>query len=166
MKPQSPTLVRAALALACLLAALPATAQTVLLVVREQADARPLPPPLAVREGLSGSLFDAGFIVLDAPGSAPVPGPAELARLARSAGADIVLEVATEYADTTLGTDLVRISARTSYALIDSSTSGIVAQGTRQATNKDREREVGRSALGSEIGRDVAGLVKKALHRL
>jgi hypothetical protein len=118
-----------------------------------------------VREGISGSLFDAGFIVLDAPGSAPVPGPAELARLARSAGAEIVLEVATEYADIPLGTDLVRISARTSYALIDSSTSGIVAQGTREATNKDREREVGRAALGNEIGKDVAALVKKALDR-
>jgi len=157
---------RAGLALACLFAALPVTAQTVLLVVREKVDARPLPPPLAVREGISGSLFDAGFVVLDAPGSAPVPGPAELARLARSAGADVVLEVATEYADTALGTDLVRISARTSYALIDSSTSGIVAHGTQEATNKDRERDVDRAALGSEIGRNVAIEVKKVMDRL
>jgi hypothetical protein len=141
----------------------PAAAQTVLLVVRENADGRALPPPFAVREGLSGSLFDAGFIVLDAPGAATVPGAAELARLARSAGAEIVLQCSTDYADTRLAADLVRISARTSYALIDSSTGGFLAQGTRDATNKDREREVGRVALGGEIGRDLAVQVRKTL---
>ncbi|MGA2642358.1 MAG: hypothetical protein ABSG21_15820, partial [Spirochaetia bacterium] len=127
---------RAIFALACLLAALPATAQTLLLVVHENADRRPLPPPLAVREGISSSLFDAGFIVLDAPGSAPMPDPAELARMARAAGAEIVVAVAAEYADTNMGSDMVRISARTSYVLIDSSTGEIVAQGAREATNK------------------------------
>jgi hypothetical protein len=141
----------------------PAAAQTVLLVVHEKLDTRPLPPPFAVREGLSGSLFDAGFIVLDAPGTGPVPGPVELARLARSAGAEVVLQCSTEYANTSLGADLVRISARTSFALIDSSTGGFLIQGTREATNKDREREVGRTALGGEIGRDLAALVRKTL---
>ncbi len=157
--------VRAVFACACVMAALPAAAQTLLLVVRERADARPLLPPLPVREGISGSLFDAGFIVIDAPGSAPVPGPAELARLARSAGAEVVLEVAAEYVDSSIGADLVRISARTSFALIDSATGGIVAQGTQEATNKDRERDVSRAVLGSEIGREVAVRVKKALDR-
>ena len=145
------------------MAVLPATAQTVLLVVREKKDAQPLPPPLAVREGVSGSLFDAGFIVIDAPGTAPVPGPAELARLARSAGAELVLQCSTDYSDSRLGADLLRISARTSFALIDSSTGGIIAQGTRDATNRDRELEVGRLALGAEIGKDIAGQVMKAV---
>ena len=58
---------------------------------------------------------------------------------------------------------MLRISARTSFALIDSSTGGIVVQGTRDATNKDRERDVGRTALGAEIGRDIAGQVRKAI---
>ena len=151
------------MACVCLMAAMPAAAQTVLLVVREKADAQPLIPPFAVREGLCGSLFDAGFIVVDAPGTAPVPGQAELVRMARSAGAEIVLQCSTEYANTTLGADLVRISARTSFALIDTSTGGFLARGTTDATNKDREREVSRTVLGAEIGRDVAVQVKKAL---
>jgi hypothetical protein len=137
-----------------------------LLVVRESAQAKPLPPPFAVREGISASLFDAGFIVIDAPGTAPLPGPAELARLARSAGANIVLEVATVYADKDLETDLLRISARTSFALIDSATGRVLTQGTQEATNKDREREVSRAALGGEIGRTVALRVKEVLEKL
>ncbi len=155
---------RAFLACAGVLAALPVTGQTLLLVVRESANSQPLSPPFAVREGISGSLFDAGFIVIDASGSAAVPGPVELARLARSAGADMALEVAAEYADKSLGPDLTRISARTSFALIDSSTGGIVARGTQEATNRDRERDVSRAVLGDEIGRMVALRVRKALH--
>jgi hypothetical protein len=166
MKTQSRMLLGAALAAACLLAALPASAQTVLLVVRENANARPLPPPLAVREGVSGSLFDAGIIVLDAPGSAPMPGAPELARLARSAGAQVVIQCSTEYADTPIGRDLVRISARTTFAVIDSSTGAVIAQGTQDATNKDREHDIGREALGGEIGKAVVLQVKKVLDRL
>jgi hypothetical protein len=154
-----------ALGLAYVLASLPVSAQTVLLVVRENANSRPLPPPLAVREGVSGSLFDAGIIVLDAPGAAPLPGTPELARLARAAGAQVVLQCSTEYADTTLGADLVRISARTTYALIDSSNGAVIAEGTQEATNKDREHDVGRAALGGEIGKAVVLQVRKVLDR-
>jgi hypothetical protein len=155
-----------AFVLACLLAGLPAAAQTLLLVVQENAGARPLPPPFAVREGISGDLFDAGYIVLDAPGSYPFPAAAELAQMAQSAGADIVLEVATDYSDTLLTLDMLRISARTTYALIDSTTSAIIAHGTREATNKDRERDVSRSVLGGEIGKDVAAQVRIALRAI
>jgi hypothetical protein len=153
----------ATIAFACLFVTLPAAGQAVLLVVREKADGKPLPPPFAVREGLSGSLFDAGFIVIDAPGTAAIPGPGELARLARSAGAEIVLQCSTEYADTKIGADLLRIAARTSYSVIDSSTGEILAHGTRESTNRGREQEVGRTALGGEIGRDVAVQVRKSL---
>ena len=149
--------------LAGLLAALPAAAQTVLLVVREKVDSTPLPPPFPVREGVSDSLFNAGVIVLDAPGSAPLPGAAELVRMARAAGAEAILEVETDYADTRLGTDLLRIFARTSYSLLDASTSGVIGAGTEGATNRDRERDVDRAALGGEIGRKVAEQVKRLL---
>jgi hypothetical protein len=151
--------------LAGLLSALPAASQTVLLVVREKVDSAALPPPLPVREGISGSLFDAGVIVLDAPGSAPIPAAPQLARMARAAGADAVLEVATEYADTRLGAELLRISARTTYSLIDSSTSAVIGTGAEEATNRDRERDVDRAALGGEIGRKVAEQVKLLLDR-
>jgi hypothetical protein len=157
---------RAVVVLACFLAALPVTAQTVLLVVREQVDGQPLPPPFPVREGISATLFDAGFIVLDAPGAAPAADTTELARLARSAGAAAVLEIAAEYKDTQLGTDIVRISAHASYAVIDSASNGIMAQGTSDATNRDRELGVNRAALGNEIGKDVVVKVKKVLDRL
>jgi hypothetical protein len=150
---------------AALLCALPAASQTVLLVVRERVDAAALPPPLPVREGISDSLFNAGVIVLDAPGSDPVPAAPQLARMAKAAGADAVLSVATVYADTRLGTELLRISARTTYSLIDSSTSGLIGTGTEEATNRDREGDVDRAALGGEIGRKVAEQVMRLLDR-
>ncbi len=157
------TLLRGGFILGCLLAALPLPAQTLLLVVRENVDGRTLAPPLPVREGLSANLFDAGFIVLDAPGSTPIPGPADLATAARSAGADAVLVAVTDYADQSLGADLRRISARTSYALIDASTGGTITKGTLEDSNRNREREVDRAALGAQIGRAVVERIRKAL---
>ena len=165
MKTRSRTRLRSTVALACVLAGLPAAAQTLLLVVQENANARPLPPPYSVRESISSDLFDAGYIVLDAPGSSPLPAAAELAQSAQSAGADLVLAVATDYTDMPLPLDMLRISARTTYALIDSATSAIVAHGTREATNKDRERDVSRAILGGEIGREVAAQVETVLER-
>jgi hypothetical protein len=159
-----PLPLRSALALACLLAGLPAAAQTLLLVVQENANSKPLPPPSGVRESLTSDLFDAGYIVLDAPGSSPLRVAAELAQVGQSAGADIVLTVATDYSDAPLG-DLLRISARTTYALIESTTGATLAHGPREATNKDRERDVSRTVLGGEIGRDVAARVKAVLER-
>lgn len=146
-----------------LLAALPAAAQTVLLVVRESVDSTALPPPLPVREGVSDRLFDSGVIVLDVPGSAPLPSAAELARMARAAGAEAVLEVATDYADTRVGADLLRISARTKWSILDASTSRLIGSGTEEATNRDREKDVNRLTLGGEIGRKVAEQVKRLL---
>jgi len=149
--------------LAGLLAALPAAAQTVLLVVRENVDSAALPPPFPVREGLSASLFDAGVIVLDAPGSEEMPAASEAARLALAAGAEAVVEVATVYADTKLDKDLLRISARTTWTVLDASTSRPIGSGTEEATNRDREKDVDRLALGGEIGRRVADRVRRLL---
>lgn len=151
--------------LAALLGAQPAGAQTVLLMVTEAANSQPLLPPLAVREGVSASLFDAGCIVLDAPAGGRLPAPAEAARLARSAGAEVALEVSTEYADTSVEANLLRIAARTTYAVIDPATSGVLARGTREATNSGREKDVGRVALGAEIGKDVARVIQDVLDR-
>jgi hypothetical protein len=166
MKTRSCTRMQSAIVLACVLAGLPAAAQSLLLVVQENANAMPLKPPFTVREGISNDLFDAGYIVLDAPGSSPLPPAAVLAQSAQSAGADIVLAVATDYSDVLLPLDMLRISARTTYALIDAATSAIIAQGTRAATNEDRERDVTRAVLGGEIGKDVADQVKTALSHL
>ncbi len=151
------------LVLAGLAAALPAAAQTVLLVVRENVDSAELPPPFPVREGLSDSLFNAGVIVLDAPGSQAMPQAAEAIRLARAAGAEAVLEVATIYADVKMDKDVVRISARTTWTVLDAATSRSIGTGTEESSNRDRERAVDRMALGGEIGRKVAEKVKKLL---
>jgi hypothetical protein len=164
-RPARTVLLAAALATAAALLPGAAGGQSVLLVVVEAANSQPVSPPLPVREGLSGTLFDAGCIVMDSPGSTTLPAPAEAARMARSAGAELALEVATEYADTSLGKDLLRISAQTTYALIDPSTSSVLAGGTRVATNQDRERDVDRAALGVEIGRDLAQIIRDFLDR-
>jgi hypothetical protein len=163
MKRSSLVRLRNVLALACVLAGLPAAAETLLLVVQDGANSRPLPMPSAVREGLMGDLFDAGYIVLDAPTSTPFPGAAELSQLARSAGADFAVAVVTDYTDTPLRLDYIRITARTAYSLIDAATSVVIDHGARDATNKDRERDVTRAILGAEIGRDVAAQVKAFL---
>ena len=93
------------------------------------------------------------------------PKTAEAARLARSAGAEVALEVSTEYADTSVEANLLRIAARTTYAVIDPATSGVLARGTREATNSGREKDVGRVALGAEIGKDVARVIQDVLDR-
>ncbi len=151
--------------LAGLSAAVPASSQTVLLVVRENVDSTTLAPPYPVREGVSDSLFSAGVIVLDAPGTQAMPGAAEAARLARAAGAEAVVEVATVYADTKLDKDLLRISARTTWTILEASTSRLVGSGTEEATNRDREKDVDRLKLGAEIGRKVADQVMRLLVR-
>ena len=143
--------------------AMPAASQTVLLVVRENVDSDALPPPFPVREGLSNGLFDAGVIVLDAPGTERMPATAEAVRLATAAGAEAVVEVATVYADTTLQKDLVRIAARTTWTILDAATSRTIGSGTEEATNRDREKEIDRLALGGEIGRKLAAQVKRLL---
>jgi len=110
-------------------------------------------------------LFDAGCIVLEAPGISALPTPPEAAGMARSAGAEVALEVSTEYADTSLGTDLVQISARATYALIDTSTSVVLTLGTRTATNRNREKDVTRAALGAEIGQGIGQVIRDYLDR-
>jgi len=151
--------------IASLAMAAPAGAQTVLLLVRENVDSTALPPPFPVREGVSDALFNAGVIILDAPGSASMPGAAEAARIARAAGAEAVLEVTTVYADTKLGTDLLRISARTTWSILDASNNRLIGSGAEEGTNLDREKDVNRLALGGEIGRKVAQEVKQLLDK-
>jgi hypothetical protein len=152
----------ALVALALILAA-PLPAQTILLAVREMAGGVPLPTPLPVRESLEGSLFDQGFIVFDFRVPSPSPSREELARIGRSAGAGCVLEVLVTYVDTAISTHLVRIVGTADFALIDVDTGEVTAQGGEKATNRDREREVDRPALGREIGTLVSARVAKAL---
>ena len=158
---------RAATRIAMTLAAMsvlpvPASAQTILLLIRENVAGRPLPAPLPVREGLTASLFDAGIVVFDLPGAAPASGASEIMRLAQSAGADLILEVQADYTDTAAGGGL-RISLHVSWSLLAGKTGALLISGTRDAANSGRERDVDRLALGAEIAAPIAEEVRKAL---
>jgi len=152
-------------AAASLLAALPAASQTVLLLVRESVDSAALPTPFPVREGVSDSLFNAGVVVVEAPGGASIPAPADAARMARAAGADAVVELVTVYTDTQQGADVLRIAARTTWSVLEAVSGRLLGSGNEEATNRDRERDVDRMALGAEIGRKVADQVLPLLQR-
>jgi hypothetical protein len=158
---------RAATRIAMTLAAMsvlpvPASAQTILLLIRENVAGRPLPAPLPVREGLTASLFDAGIVVFDLPGAAPASGASEIMRLAQSAGADLILEVQADYTDTAAGGGL-RISLHVSWSLLAGKTGVLIISGTRDAANSGRERDVDRPALGAEIAAPIAEEVRMAL---
>jgi len=150
------------LVLAVLLAAVPLTAQTILLAIQETANGTPLAPPLPAREGVAGSLFDNGFIVLDLPGDAP-SATAELIRVARAAGADLVLEVRVQYSDRSLGVGKTRISGSVAYTLTDTTSGAVRAKGQEGASNADREKDVDRVILGQEIGKTLVLRIQQAL---
>ena len=142
-------------------AALPA--QTVLLVVRESVDGKPLPPPLAVKEGLGSGLFDAGYIVFEFPDSDKAPDQAVVTQTALSAGADLVLTVSVVYTETAASSRLVRRSARAAWALTNAENGAVRTKGMQDASNKDREADIDRRGLGVELGSRIAKKVAEAL---
>lgn len=146
-----------------LICAVPLAAQTVLLVVQERVDGKPLPPPLAVKEGLGSGLFDAGFIVFEFPDSDKAPDQAALTQTARSAGADLILRVTVQYTEAAINTRLVRRSAHAAWALTNAENGAVRTKGLLDASNKDREADVDRHALGEELGAGVAKKVAGSL---
>jgi len=146
-----------------LICAAPLAAQTVLLVVQERVDGKPLPPPLAVKEGLGSGLFDAGFIVFEFPDSDKSPDQAAVTRTARSAGADLILTVTVQYTETAINSRLVRRAAHAAYALTNAENGAVRTKGIQDVSNKDREADVDRRALGEELGTGVAKKVAGAL---
>jgi hypothetical protein len=152
-----------ALAALSLVLAAPLPAQSILLAVRETVGGVPLSTRLPAGESLEGALFNQGCIVFDIRASVPPQARDELARIARTGGAELVLEVNVSYVDTPISTHLVRISGTGDFALINAETGDVTARGEEQATNRDREREVDRPALGQEIGARIAARVVKTL---
>jgi hypothetical protein len=146
-----------------LVCAVPLAAQTVLLVVQESVDGKPIPPPLAAKEGLGSGLFDAGYIVFEFPDSDRAPDPAVVTQTARSAGADLILTVSVRYTETAINSRLVRRSAHAAYALTNAENGAVRTKGIQDASNKDREADVDRRALGKEVGAGVANKVTGAL---
>jgi hypothetical protein len=138
-------------------------AQTVLLVSQESQNGTPLAPPLAVRDGVSASLYEEGFIVFDDNGDAPSTEASAVMSLARTAGAELILQVSTEFTGPAAGAALATITARTSFTLTSVERSGVIARGSLEATNKGREGAVDRAGLGMEIGRSITAQIVKAL---
>jgi hypothetical protein len=150
--------------ISCLLALTPALhAQTILLVSQELLDGKPLSPPLAVRDGLSAGLYEEGFIVFDDNGSSPATDTSTLMGLARSTGAELVLQVSTEYAESTAGAAVATVTARTTFTLTRVEKTAVIAKGSAEATNKGRESGMDRAGLGVEIGRSIIAQIRKAL---
>ena len=83
--------------------------------------------------------------------------------MARSAGAQAILDVQVDYRDANLGGDLTQISGKATYSLIDVATGTAKVKGAEEANNRDREKLVDRDGLGREIGTLVAARVVTAL---
>ncbi len=137
-------LLRPALVIAAFLGlSAPAMAQTILLVIQESAAGQPLAAPLPLGEGLDASFFDAGIIVFDMPGVTPATTAAEISRVAQGAGADAILEVQADYAQTPSGGE-ASVSVHVTWSLLVSASGAVIAKGTRDASNSGREHD-GRS---------------------
>jgi hypothetical protein len=137
-----------------------AGAQAILLVVQESDAGQALSEPLPVREGVDSSLFESGFIVFDVPGAPPARD--ELARMARSSGADLILTISVTWEDTANTTPL-RTAGRATFSAAKAATGASIADGTASATNKGREKDADRMRLGAEMGVQIAEQVKKAI---
>jgi hypothetical protein len=146
-----------------LISTTPLAAQTILLVVQESLAGTPLPSPLAAKEGLGSGLFDAGYIVFEYPDSDKAPDQAVVMQTARSTGADLVLNVSIAYTETSISTRLVRCAGRATYALIGAANGEVRLKGLQDASNKDREGEIDRRALGKELGTFLARKVAQAI---
>jgi hypothetical protein len=82
---------------------------------------------------------------------------------ARSAGADLILRVSVAYRETSISARLVQRSGRATYTLTDAATGAVRTKGMQDASNRDREAEVDRHALGEELGALVAKKITEAL---
>jgi hypothetical protein len=163
-----PVTIRRPLAVLCALfaialAAAPLAAQTILVVVHEAVGGAELAQQLPTREGLESSLFEKGFIVFDTPVGSPRENAVELIRVARSAGAQAIVQVEVDYRDAPLAGSLTQITGKATFSLIDVATGAARMKGAEEANNRDREKLVTREGLGREIGTLVAARVVTAL---
>jgi hypothetical protein len=134
--------------------------QSILLVDRESMNGQAMVEPLPVREGVDASLFESGLIVFDVPGDPP--GREELLRIARSAGADVVLTISATW-EVAAAAIPARMTGTASFSTFNAVTGAAGPGGSVTATNKDREKDVDRAGLGAEIGAEIARRIRQAL---
>ncbi len=141
------------LALACLLLpCLRVSAETFLVVVTETRDGGPVRPPYAAREGILTALFDDGQIAFELPAGEAPPLLDDLPRLGIAAGAGIVAVIVVDWHEESLGEGALGVRCRGHIILMDPVTGRRTDPIPLELGNEDRERAVGRSRLGLEIG--------------
>ena len=140
-----------------------AAADTILLSTRESVDGRPCAQPWPLEEGLFAALFDAGQIVFAQDATDAALPAADLVRLARAGGADWILEAVVDFQ----GEPVPRRSrADRGPGPLDPHPPAGGAQaggGVVEATNEGRERTIGRTALGAEMGEAIARALEAVL---
>jgi hypothetical protein len=73
------------------------------------------------------------------------------------------LTVSVVYTETAVSSRLVRHSARAAWSLTNAENGAVRTKGIQDASNRDREADVDRQALGVELGARVAKKVTDAL---
>ncbi len=150
-------------ACAALVAPAGVSAETLLIAVRETVDGRASQPPLPADEGVSTSLFEKGHIVFDTGNTDAQKNTTDLTEDARTGGAAWLLRVEVTYTQKQLDQGAMRVDGQATFTLIDSATGATSLAGTVTASNKGREKNIDRQALGMELGRLVTDRVTKAI---
>jgi len=127
-------------------------AETFLVILTETRDGEPARPPHAAREGILTTLFDDGQIAFELPAGETPPSSDDLPRLGIAAGAGIVAVIVVDWHEEPLGAGSIGVSCRGSIVLLDPVTGLRTAPIPLELGNEGRERAVGRSHLGLEIG--------------
>ena len=148
-----------------LLAPLAACAQTILVSAQESAGGSILPAPNAAAEGAEAGLYDSGFVVFESAPAGPPSSPADLAKVAREGGSDLLLVLTVDYESSSAAGGSAT-TAQASWSLLDPATSAELAKGTETGSNQGRETTVDRGSLGQELGRAVASKVAAAVAAL
>jgi hypothetical protein len=142
-----------------------ASAQTVMLVSQETVNGGGASGRQAARDGISAGLFEAGFIVFEYDAQDPAADRAALQRVARSAGADLVLQAGTELSEAAAGAGVTTTRSKTTYALTRTDTGAVVDQGVIDVDNSGTEASVDRDGVGLRIGQALASRMAKTLGR-
>jgi hypothetical protein len=142
-------------ALALLLLLLPCLrvpAETFLVIVMETRDGEPARPPCAAREGILTALFDDGQIAFELPPGETPPSFDDLPRLGFAAGAGIVAVIVVDWHEESPGAGGIGVTCRGHMVLIDPVAGLRTDPIPLELGNEGRERTVGRTRLGLEIG--------------
>jgi hypothetical protein len=130
-------------------------AESLLIAVSETIDGVPISNPLPAAEGIFDGLFEAGHIVFDVGSGKAIPPIDDLADMARSGGAEYVLEGDVSFI-TKAGENGREITATAELSLVRAGNVTRLGTVTLTDTNKGREKDVDLPKLGFELGVMIA----------